>query len=160
MKVRVKIPSEKDPRFKSWAKSVDFVDDRHSNAYAFEGEWLQRGQQYDLTPGTVVLLYDETGTRQKTVSRAEVHVVSDNDLYGPLIMASGVDWVMQIRDEVAELLDQEPPPPDLSDVNTEYLIQELLKRVDTTNTNYDFRKLEQTAEVCSDCNCVRIKQIT
>jgi hypothetical protein len=122
----------------------------------FEGDWLRRGQQYDLSPGTVVLLYDETGTRQKTVSRAEVHIINDHTMFGPIITAAGTDWVMQIRDEVAELLDQEPPPPDLSDVETEYLLQEILKRVDTTNTDYDFKKFKKEAEVCDDCRCVKI----
>lgn len=159
MKVRVKIPSEKDPRFKSWAKTVDFVEASHINAYAFEGEWLRRGMQYDLPEGTLVLLYDETGTRAKQVANAEVHEVRNNDLYGPVLVAAGVDWVMQIRDDVALLLEQEPPPPDLSDVETQHLIMEILKRCDSPKASYDFKKPENfELGACGECDCVRIIQ--
>jgi hypothetical protein len=155
MKIRVKIPSEKDPRFKSWARTVDFVKIEYDNAYAFEGDWLRRGNQTELALGTVVLLYDETGSRQKQVSKAEIHRVEESGL--SLIMsASGIDWAMQLRDDVAELLQQELPPPDLSDIDTQHLISELLLRVDTSATDYDFRDGMFDVKPCGDCNCIKV----
>ena len=136
----MKLPSEKDPRFKSWAKTVDFVDITHENGYAFEGEWLRRGHSHDLPLGALVLLYDETGSRQKQVSHAEVHRVEEHGLVGPIVSSSGTDWVLQIRDDVAELLLQELPPPDLSGLETHLLALELLSRVDTDGLDYDFRR--------------------
>jgi hypothetical protein len=159
MKCRVKLPSEKDPRFKSWAKTVDFVDINHENGYAFEGEWLRRGHSHDLPLGTLVLLYDETGSRQKQVSHAEVHRVEEHGLAGPLLSSSGTDWVLQIRDDVAELLLQELPPPDLSDIETHLLALELLSRVDTTDMEYDFRRDTFGVKAC-DCGRVCIEAVS
>jgi len=160
MKCRVKIPSEKDPRFKSWAKTVDFVDIQHENGYAFEGEWLRRGHSHDLPLGTLVLLYDETGSRQKQVSHAEVHRVEEHGLAGPVLSSAGTDWVLQIRDDVAELLLQELPPPDLSDIETHLLALELLSRVDTDGLAYNFRHDTFGVKVCEGCEHVCIHPVS
>lgn len=160
VRARVKLPSEKDPRLKSWARTVDFVDVNHENAFAFEGEWLKRGHQHDLPIGTLVILYDETGSKNKPVSHSEIHRVEEYGLHGPLLFSQGVDWVMQIRDEVAELLEQEPPPPDLSGISMIELVNELLRRVDTKAADYDYRSGTLAPSMCHDCSCVRITNET
>jgi len=133
--VKVRVPSPKDHRFKSWARLITGVDRSRKDGYAFQGPWLRRGRLDELPALALVLLYDEVGSRRHHQPEVEVlQVQGDGSLAqveddrGPL-RAEDRDWALLLRDRVAALLDAAPERP-LKGMTTQELAQELVLRRD------------------------------
>jgi len=133
--VKVRVPSPKDHRFKSWARLITGVDRSRKDGYAFQGPWLSRGRLDELPALALVLLYDEVGSRRHHQPEVEVlQVQGDGSLAqveddrGPL-RAEDRDWALLLRDRVAALLDAAPERP-LKGMTTQELAQELVLRRD------------------------------
>ena len=135
-KVIVQIPRE--GRWKSWAKLLERVDRSKPNGFAFEGEFLRRGERAEVPVGSLILVYTEEGSRKNWYP--VVHVLraeADGSLTTLLEWVGEVrerSWALAVRDKVAELLaeaqgrQQDTPAIDLSQVPTDALIQELRRR--------------------------------
>jgi hypothetical protein len=133
--VKVRIPSPRDHRFKSWARLITGVDCSRKDGYAFQGPWLRRGRLDELPALALILLYDEVGSRRHHQPYVEVLQVQGDgslaqaeDVRGPL-RAEGRDWALLLRDRVAALLDAAPGRP-LKGITTQELAQELVLRQD------------------------------
>jgi hypothetical protein len=133
--VKVRVPSPRDSRFKSWARLITGVDRSRKDGYAFQGPWLRRGRLDELPVQALVLLYDEVGSRRYHHPEVEVlRVQGDGSLAqveddrGPL-RAEGWDWALLLRDRVAALLGAAPERP-LQGMTTQELAQELVLRQD------------------------------
>jgi hypothetical protein len=103
-KVIVEIPTATDHRWKSWRRVVERVDRSLTNGYAFEGPWLSGGRKAELEVGTVVLLYDEVGSRAHHEPEVRVARVTEEGKLDVLLQARGKDWALDLRDRVADLL--------------------------------------------------------
>jgi hypothetical protein len=133
--VKIRVPSPRDSRFKSWARLITGVDRSRKDGYAFQGPWLRRGRLDELPVQALVLLYDEVGSRRYHHPEVEVlRVQGDGSLAqveddrGPL-RAEGWDWALLLRDRVAAFLDAAPERP-LKGITTQELAQELVLRQD------------------------------
>jgi hypothetical protein len=134
-RVKVSIPPAADLRYKAWAKLVRRVDASRKDGYAFEGPWLRRGRLDELPVGSLVLLYDEAGSRRYHSPSVQVLRVQPDgslavveDAEGPLC-ARGWDWALLLRDRLAALLQQERESP-LAHIPTTDLAHELAGRED------------------------------
>lgn len=135
MKAIVTIPSAVNARRRSWAKVLSAVDTTKANGYAFEGEWMRRGERAELPTNSLMLLYDEPGSARNWYPLVRVmRVEEDGTLHEVLSYKGGINersWALAIRDRVAELLVGEPvaaPEYDLSAIPTDELIAELKRR--------------------------------
>ena len=112
-KVITTIPEHGDHRFKQWARDISGVDKEKQNAYAFEFDrWLNMGRKEELEVGTHVLLYGEEGSRQYHDPTVRICRVNSDGSLETMIEADGADWVLDIRDDVAELIEK---PSDLEE---------------------------------------------
>jgi hypothetical protein len=133
--VKVRVPSPRDSRFKSWARLITGVDRSRKDGYAFQGPWLRRGRLDELPALALILLYDEVGSRRHHHPEVEVVQVQEDGSLAQveddrgLLRAEGWDWALLLRDRVAALLDAAPERP-LKGMTTQELAQELVLRQD------------------------------
>lgn len=134
MKAIVTIPSAVDSRKRSWAKALRSVDTTKANGYAFEGEWVRRGERAELDVGSLVLMYDEPGSVKNWYPLVRVaRVEADGTLHEVLSYEGEVgerSWALAVRDRVADLLAEPVAAPeyDLSAIPIDELIAELKRR--------------------------------
>lgn len=131
--VKVSIPAPADSRWRSWGKLVEGVDRRRKDGNAFRGPWVRRGRLEELPAGSLVLLYDQVGSRRHHRPTARVMRVEGDgrlapahDGQGPL-EAQGWDWALLLRDRVAALLEEARWRP-LQGVATHEPVRELACR--------------------------------
>jgi hypothetical protein len=116
-----------------WAKKVKHVDTTKPSGYAFEGEWLpmsDRLYEYDLKEGDIIIL---SATIRKYTPRYwgplvqvwKIKKVGKDDFeYEKLMEATGSDWALKIRDELAKIVNVEMPMP------TRERIEEVQKEIE------------------------------
>lgn len=132
MKTRVTFKSDYySGNRKSWYKLIDSVDTDKTNGYAFDGEFLQNGSQYDLEIGSIVLECRPTGSVKHSGKKGLIYKITPE---GPEDITSnpdGYNWktdFLTLRDELHELIN--------ADNNTESLMlerEQLLNRLDEIN---------------------------
>lgn len=100
--VTVRVPPRNPQAWKCWAKLVTAVNPDARNGYAFDGDWLRRGDAVDLVPGSVILVADDLGDPLRRNLQVMVYrVANDGDLVN-LAFAQGNRWAAVVRDQVAE----------------------------------------------------------
>lgn len=137
-KVIVTVPEQQDKRHRNWAKLVTRVDRSKANGYAFEGQFLSRGQLAEVPVGGIILAYDQVGSMQNWAPLVRVYRVEADGSLTQLLEWRGEretrgSWALAVRDQVADLLEaaqDQPAAPqvDLSQVPTEALLAELRRR--------------------------------
>lgn len=105
-KVITEIPAQKDRRWKAWAKVVEKVDTTKTNGWAYEGEFVPVGRKAELEAGSIVIYYQEIGSRANREPVVTVYRVTDNGTLEELLRTEGLDWALNIRDQVAELVNK------------------------------------------------------
>ena len=137
MKKIVMIPKSLDDRHKCWRKLLTHVDREQSNGYAFVGDWLRAGERAEVEVGSLILCYDEVGSRKNwcpVVRLLKVEV--DNDLEEVFHWEGNFrerSWALAVRDDIAAILDaqgEESPEEGslLAGLSDEELIAELERR--------------------------------
>jgi hypothetical protein len=130
--VAVHIPELGDPRLKSWAKAVTYVDEAKSSGWAFEGEFVATGGIQDVPVGSVLVVYGERGSRAQPRPCAALFRVNADGTLSLEAEAAGKAWARTLRDRAAEMLATAPvlAPSrlDLSSASDEELLAELRRR--------------------------------
>ncbi len=108
-KVRIHLPDQKDTRFKSWRKILTGVNKTKSDGYAFLGEFISPYQNKDIEIelGTYIMVYDQTGSMKYHSPEVYVYRVDGPFELTELLYASGWDWALDLRDEVAKLFEDD-----------------------------------------------------
>ena len=107
-KVIITVPKVGDRRFKQWAKLVKSVDTSKTNGYAFEGNFLTPGRKAEVETG-ILIVYGEEGSRANRKPVVAVVRVKEDASLEEILRVYGMDWVLEIRDKVAELVAQSKP---------------------------------------------------
>jgi hypothetical protein len=95
-----------DRRYKQWARLLTSVDRSKSDGYAFQGEFLALGRKHELEVGSLVLYYGEAGSRNNHCPCVRVQRVEADGGLSTIYqkMDLGRNWVLDVRDEIAELI--------------------------------------------------------
>jgi len=130
MKAKVTVPAIGDPRFKRWTKTLTHVDVSKSNGYAFEGEFARRDYLVEVPTGTTYLCYGERGSTKHNYPVVMLKRVSSD---GTLEIIYGKDnlnpaWALQVRDEIAALVNDQPAVNPLADFTDEQIVDEARRR--------------------------------
>ena len=137
MKTIVMVPEPEDrrPIKKFWAKLLTKVDVSKSNGYAFEGEWLRRGERAEVPTGSYILLYDEPGSAKNWYPHVRLlRAEPDGSLSTVLDYDGDINersWALAVRDQVAAIMAEGAKTEigiDLSAVSTDALVAELQRR--------------------------------
>ena len=136
MKKIVMIPETLDDRNKCWRKLLAEVDREQSNGYAFIGEWLREGERAEVEIGSLILCYDETGSRKYRRPEVRVFKVVESGLEEVYHWEGNFgerSWALAVRDDIADILTeargQEPEEGSLlANISDEELIAELRRR--------------------------------
>ncbi len=134
--MRITVKNERNSgRRVGWTKVVTGVDTTKANGYAFQGDFLQEGRQYDFSDGMVIIEVTPEGSVKNSYQMAACRVVRGDEL---VQVGEWHDWreeFLNFRDLVAETLKsaQEQPEPEatgecLANVSTEALLEELRRR--------------------------------
>lgn len=91
-------------------KAIEKVDRTKSNGYAFIGKFLTTGATVELPVGTIILDFYGDGSMKNYYVCADVwEVTSDGLEFTDISTArhnrNATGWVLDIRDELAELLE-------------------------------------------------------
>ena len=137
MKKIVMIPGNLDSRHKCWRKMLTQVDTTKANGFAFVGDWLRAGERAELEVGSLILCYDDVGSRKnwRPVVRL-LKVAIENDLEEVFRWDGDFrerSWALAVRDDIAAILDaqgEESPEEGslLAGLSDEELIAELERR--------------------------------
>ena len=135
MKKIIVIPGTLDYRNKTWRKLLEKVDKEKANGYAFIGSWLREGERAELEVGSLILCYDEVGTRnwRPVVRLFKVLENGLEEVYRWEGRVREYSWALAVRDEIAAILteEQEQQPEGesmLARIPDEELITELERR--------------------------------
>ena len=137
MKKIVMIPGTLDDRHKCWRKLLEKVDTTKANGYAFIGDWLRAGERAELEVGSLILCYDEAGSRKNWCPVVRLFKVGiENDLDEVYCWEGNTrerSWALAVRDDIAAILaeaqGQEPEEESLaSRLSDEELIAEVERR--------------------------------
>lgn len=137
MKKIVMIPGVLDSRHKCWRKLLTHVDRELSSGFAFVGDWLHAGERAELEVGSLILCYDDVGSRKnwRPVVRL-LKVAIEND-FEEVFRWDGDfrerSWALAVRDDIAAILAEEQgqQPEEgslLAGLSDEELIAELERR--------------------------------
>jgi hypothetical protein len=133
-KVKFRCPGIGDGRFKSWQKIVESVDTSKTNGFAFVGDcFLRCGELYEFPTGTYIIVYGEDGSRAHHYPCVALYRVVDGTDYKLERLGTweclGLNWALEIRDEVSAIIGEEVPPDDpLKECDTDMLLGELSRR--------------------------------
>lgn len=126
--MRIRIVNEGDSKFKNWTKKVSKVNLTKTNGYAFEGKFLESDKEYDLDEGDVLLFLENFGSRAKTSKEASIKIVKNGQLETYDTYDYSSDF-LDLRDKIAELLNQKPNQPNpLARFTDEEILGEVKKR--------------------------------
>ena len=136
MKKIVMIPGTLDDRHKCWRKLLEKVDTTKANGYAFIGDWLRAGERAELEVGSLILCYDDVGSRKNWRPVVRLFKVLENGLEEVYRWEGNTrerSWALAVRDEIAAILaeEQRQQPPEesmLAGFSDEELIAELERR--------------------------------
>lgn len=137
MKKIVMIPGTLDDRHKCWRKLLEKVDTTKANGYAFIGDWLRAGERAEVEVGSLILCYDEVGSRKNWCPAVRVLKVGvETDLEEVFHWEGDFrerSWALAVRDDIAAILAEaqglEPEEGSLaSRLSDEELIAELERR--------------------------------
>jgi hypothetical protein len=78
-----------------WTKTIKSVDKSKTNGYAFDGDFLNEGKQYDLCVGTVIVSKDPFGSARNGGHTGHIGTVE----------ASGIMWDQKTWDWGSQFLD-------------------------------------------------------
>lgn len=136
MKKIVMIPGTMDDRHKCWRKLLTHVDRDLSSGFAFVGDWLRAGERAEIEVGSLILCYDEVGSRKNWCPAVRVLKVGvETDLEEVFHWEGDFrerSWALAVRDDIAAILaaqqGQEPEDSLLASFSDEDLIAELERR--------------------------------
>jgi hypothetical protein len=140
MKKIVMVPGTLDDRHKCWRKLLEKVDTTKANGYAFVGDWLRAGERAELEVGSLVLCYDDVGSRKNWRPVVRLLKVLENGAedFEEVFRWEGDfrerSWALAVRDDIAAILAEEQgqqPPEEgslASRLSDEELIAELERR--------------------------------
>lgn len=108
----IEVPQKQHSRKKSWRKLLTSVDRSQSNGYAFVGDWLTPAEKAEVPAGSLILCYDESGSRKNWYPRIRVlRVESDGELTEVYQYEGDTNersWALSVRDKIADLIDSGP----------------------------------------------------
>ncbi|HHX27908.1 MAG TPA: hypothetical protein GX716_02740 [Firmicutes bacterium] len=108
MKKIVMIPKSLDDRHKCWRKLLEKVDTTKANGYAFIGDWLRAGERAEVEVGSLILCYDEVGSRKNWCPAVRVLKVGvETDLEEVFRWEGDFrerSWALAVRDDIAAIL--------------------------------------------------------
>ena len=113
MKKIVMVPGGLDSRHKCWRKLLTHVDRELSSGFAFVGDWLRAGERAELEVGSLVLCYDDVGSRKNWRPVVRLFKVLGNgaeDLEEVFRWEGDFrerSWALAVRDEIAAMLAEE-----------------------------------------------------
>ena len=110
-----------------WVKEVTGVDKSKSNGYAFEGRFVNPINGLSECEDGLYIVCSIEGSRRRHKKCVAVFEIKDEEVTKAIDWVEGNDWALQIRDRVAELLDQPKESP-LAKYSTEELLEELKRR--------------------------------
>ena len=139
MKKIVMIPGNLDSRHKCWRKLLTHVDREQSNGFAFVGDWLRAGERAELEVGSLILCYDDVGSRKNWRPVVRLLKVLENGVedFEEVFRWEGDfrerSWALAVRDDIAAILAEEQgqQPEEgslLAGLSDEELIAELERR--------------------------------
>lgn len=111
-----------------WVKKVTGVDMSKSNGYCFDGQFVSGAANNRLTEceDGYYIVCDIGGSRKNQRKNVAVFKIAGEEVTQVVDWVEGRDWALQIREKVAELLDEKPNP--LAGYSTEDLLAELRSR--------------------------------
>ncbi|MBP1308949.1 hypothetical protein JOD82_001969 [Paenibacillus sp. 1182] len=124
----VKTTFETSIRWKYWAKRVTKVDVTKTNGFAFIGDFIKVNQLVEVREGDYILVYEEVGSAAHHKLYVTLYQIQNGEQVVAVEEVSGMDWALQIRDEVAALVNNQEVVSPLSSVSIEDLISELQRR--------------------------------
>ena len=110
-----------------WVKEVTGVDKSKSNGYAFEGRFVNSINGLSECGDGLYIVCSIEGSRRRHKKCVAVFEIKDDEVTKVIDWVEGNDWALQVRDRVAELLDQPKESP-LAKYSTEELLAELKRR--------------------------------
>ena len=139
MKKIVMIPGNLDSRHKCWRKMLTQVDTTKANGFAFVGDWLRAGERAELEVGSLILCYDDVGSRKNWRPVVRLLKVLENGAedFEEVFRWDGDfrerSWALAVRDDIAAILAEEQgqQPEEgnlLAGFSDEELIAELERR--------------------------------
>ena len=112
MKQIVYVENYGDKRYKKWAKILTGVDRSKSNGYCFEGQFVSPGTKQELNLGTYILNYGSFGSARKHKQAIKLFIVTAEGLEAVFEDYNlNINWALDVRDRIADLLDTEKPNP-------------------------------------------------
>ena len=128
-KMIITVPHAEKWARKSWAKVLTHVDVEKTNGFAFEGDWLAVGRKVEVPVGAIILVHSDTGNPSAPFSVVKLFRVSGSGDFELLAEASGRDWVLELRDKAAALVNaQDKELNALAGFTDDELINELRRR--------------------------------
>lgn len=127
MKKIIDTPEIGDNRFKQWTKTLNRVDVTKTNGYAFEGNFIRSRQELEV--GSYILAYGQVGSRANNYPRVELFRVAENGLESVYKKADlSQHWALDVRDDIAKIVNQAEKINPLEKYTTEELLAELKNR--------------------------------
>ncbi len=139
MKKIVMVPGALDSRHKCWRKLLTHVDRELSSGFAFAGDWLRAGERAELEVGSLILCYDDVGSRKNWRPVVRLLKILENGAedFEEVFRWDGDfrerSWALAVRDDIAAILAEEQgqQPEEgslLAGLSDEELIAELERR--------------------------------
>ena len=128
MKKIINVPRIGEARFKQWTKTVASVDTKKTTGYAFEGEFIF--QLAELHVGTYMLAFGSEGTRAKNTPLVVLYRVTTDGLEEVYRKEklSVTKWALEVRDDIAQIINEKQENNPLENFSTSTLIVELKRR--------------------------------
>ena len=128
MKKIIDVPRIGEARFKQWTKTVASVDTKKTTGYAFEGEFIL--QLAELHVGTYMLAFGSEGTRAKNTPLVVLYRVTTDGLEEVYRKEklSVTKWALEVRDDIAQIINATQENNPLENFSTSTLIAELQRR--------------------------------
>ena len=124
----IDVPRIGEARFKQWTKTVASVDTKKTTGYAFEGEFIL--QLAELHVGTYMLAFGSEGTRAKNTPLVVLYRVTTDGLEEVYRKEklSVTKWALEVRDDIAQIINEKQENNPLENFSTSTLIAELQRR--------------------------------
>jgi len=132
MKKIISVPRPGDSRFKKWTKILNRTDRSKTNGYAFEGVFIN-GSKAELAVDTIIMCYGAYGSRKYQEPFVRLYRIVDDQEKGNLELIykkdklSGQTWALDVRDEIAAIVNVSTPNP-LNEFSDDELLAEVKRR--------------------------------
>lgn len=127
MKRIIDVPEFGDHRLKRWAKHLTNVNRELTTGYAFEGQFINTKAELEI--GSYILCYGREGSRANNdpvVALYRVEADSVEQIYKK--SCDTEMWALEVRDEIALIVNKEENSNPLSDFTLEQLEAEIARR--------------------------------